>query len=215
MRPSVLRMLVLYGTAALVVAADQLIKYLVVRHLAGRPPVRLIGDFLQFRYATNSGGAFSLLTGAPVFFALMAIVVIGGILYASGRARGLPIAVSLGLLLGGAVGNLLDRLLRGDQPLRGEVVDFIKVGPWPVFNLADACIVVGGILLALLLGRPVRSGEAEGGRTSPPAAVQGGRTSPPAAVQDGQPEPPAGGSQAAPGSQAERDSGSQARSSRR
>jgi signal peptidase II len=204
MRPSVLRMLVLYGTAALVVAADQLIKYLVVRHLAGRPPVRLIGDFLQFRYATNSGGAFSLLTGAPVFFALMAIVVIGGILYASGRARGLPIAVSLGLLLGGAVGNLLDRLLRGDQPLRGEVVDFIKVGPWPVFNLADACIVVGGILLALLLGRPVRSGEAEGGRTSPPAAVQ-----------DGQPEPPAGGSQAAPGSQAERDSGSQARSSRR
>jgi signal peptidase II len=204
MRPSVLRMLVLYGTAALVVAADQLIKYLVVRHLAGRPPVRLIGDFLQFRYATNSGGAFSLLTGAPVFFALMAIVVIGGILYASGRARGLPIAVSLGLLLGGAVGNLLDRLLRGDQPLRGEVVDFIKVGPWPVFDLADSCIVVGGILLALLLGRPERHGEGEGGRASPPAGAEGGR-----------PEPPAGGSPAAPGSQAERDSGSQARSSRR
>jgi signal peptidase II len=204
MRPSVLRMLVLYGTAALVVAADQLIKYLVVRHLAGRPPVRLIGDFLQFRYATNSGGAFSLLTGAPVFFALMAIVVIGGILYASGRARGLPIAVSLGLLLGGAVGNLLDRLLRGDQPLRGEVVDFIKVGPWPVFNLADSCIVVGGILLALLLGRPERHGEVEGGRASPPAGAE-----------DGRPEPPAGGSPAAPGSQAERDSGSQARSSRR
>jgi signal peptidase II len=207
MRPSVLRMLVLYGTAALVVAADQLIKYLVVRHLAGRPPVRLIGDFLQFRYATNSGGAFSLLTGAPVFFALMAIVVIGGILYASGRARGLPIAVSLGLLLGGAVGNLLDRLLRGDQPLRGEVVDFIKVGPWPVFNLADSCIVVGGILLALLLGRPERHGEVEGGRASPPAGAEDGRPEPP--------EPPAGGSPAAPGSQAERHSGSQARSSRR
>jgi signal peptidase II len=190
MRRPVVRLVVLYGTAAAVIAADQLIKYLVVGHLAGRPPVRLIGDFLQFRYATNSGGAFSLLTGAPVFFALMAIVVIGGILYAGGRARGLPIAVALGLLLGGAVGNLLDRLLRGDQPLRGEVVDFIKVGPWPVFNLADSCIVVGGILLALLLGRPERSAGAEGGR----------------------PGPPAGGSQTAPASDAERGSGSQARS---
>lgn len=190
MRRSVLRLVVLYGTAAAVIAADQLIKYLVVRHLAGRPPVRLIGDFLQLRYATNSGGAFSLLTGAPVFFALMAIVVIGGILYASRRARGLPIAVALGLLLGGAVGNLLDRLLRGDQPLRGEVVDFVKVGPWPVFNLADSCIVVGGILLALLLGRPERSAGAEGER----------------------PEPPAGGSQTAPAADAERGTGSQARS---
>ena len=190
MRPSVQRLAVLYGTAAAVIASDQLIKYLVVRHLAGRPPIRLIGDFLEFRYATNSGGAFSLLTGAPVFFALMAIVVIGGILYASGRARGLPIAVALGLLLGGAVGNLLDRLLRGDHPLRGEVVDFIKVGPWPLFNLADSCIVIGGILLALLLGRPERTTDAEGERT----------------------EPPAGGSQTAPAGDAERSSGSQARS---
>ena len=157
-RPA-LRLAALYGTAVLVVGVDQLVKHVVVRELAGRPPVRLIGDFLQFRYATNSGGAFSLLTGAPVFFALMAIAVIGGILYASRRARGLPVALALGLLLGGAVGNLLDRLLRADQPLRGEVVDFVKVGPWPVFNLADSCIVVGGILLALLLGQRERSGE--------------------------------------------------------
>jgi signal peptidase II len=202
MRPSVLRLTVLYGTAAVVVAADQLIKYLVVRNLAGRPPVRLIGDFLQFRYATNSGGAFSLLTGAPVFFALMAIVVIGGILYASGRARGLPIAVALGLLLGGAVGNVLDRLFRGDQPLRGEVVDFIKVGPWPVFNLADSCIVVGGILLALLLGRSERGA---GERAAPPspggderaeqpsqgADLQAGRADPPDAdAEEGSGSPP-------------------------
>jgi signal peptidase II len=183
MRSSVRRLAVLYGTAAVVVAADQLIKYLVVRHLAGRPPVRLIGDFLQFRYATNSGGAFSLLTGAPVFFALMAIVVIGGILYAGGRARGLPVAVALGLLLGGAVGNLLDRLLRGDLPLRGEVVDFIKVGPWPVFNLADSCIVVGGILLALLLGRPERTAGAEGERSGPPTGDS--RTTRPSDAEQG------------------------------
>ena len=200
MRPSVLRLTVLYGTAAVVVAGDQLIKYLVVRNLAGRPPVRLIGDFLQFRYATNSGGAFSLLTGAPVFFALMAIAVIGGILYASGRARGLPIAVALGLLLGGAVGNLLDRLFRGDQPLRGEVVDFIKVGPWPVFNLADSCIVVGGILLALLLGRSERG---DGERSAPPSPEGDERAEGPAPgadLQAGRPEPPAADAEEGSGS---------------
>jgi signal peptidase II len=152
----VTRQLALYGIAAAVLAADQLSKYLVVRNLAGRPPVRLIGSLLELRYATNSGGAFSLLTGAPLFFALMAVVVIGGILYAGRRARGLPVQLALGLLLGGAAGNLLDRLLRGGVPLRGEVVDFVKVGWWPVFNLADSCIVAGGLLLALLLGRAER-----------------------------------------------------------
>jgi signal peptidase II len=200
MRPSVLRLTVLYGTAAVVIAADQLIKYLVVRNLAGRPPVRLIGDFLQFRYATNSGGAFSLLTGAPVFFALMAIAVIGGILYASGRARGLPIAVALGLLLGGAVGNVLDRLFRGDQPLRGEVVDFIKVGPWPVFNLADSCIVVGGILLALLLGRSERGGGERPAPPSPGGDERAEAPSPGERLQAERPEPPAADAEEGSGS---------------
>jgi signal peptidase II len=213
MRPSVLRLALLYGTAVLVLAADQLIKYLVVRHLAGRPPVRLIGDFLQFRYATNSGGAFSLLTGAPVFFALMAIVVIGGILYASRHARGLPIAVALGLLLGGAVGNLLDRLLRGDHPLRGEVVDFIKVGPWPLFNLADSCIVIGGILLAVLLGRPERPGGARPPQPTPPGGARSQHPGPPAGDASGvRPGPPTGDGRAAPAGDAERDSGSPPRS---
>jgi len=168
----VARQLALYGTAAVVLGADQLSKYLVVRNLAGGPPVRLIGSVVELRYATNSGGAFSLLTGAPVFFALMAVAVIGGILYAGRRARGLPVQLALGLLLGGAVGNLLDRLLRGEAPLRGEVVDFVKVGWWPVFNLADSCIVIGGLLLAFLLSRaerpPAPEGDAERGSGSGP-----------------------------------------------
>jgi signal peptidase II len=168
MRPSAKRLLVVYGIAALVIGLDQFIKWVVIQQLAGRPPLRLIGDVVDLRYTTNSGGAFSLFTGAPVFFALTAIVVIGGLVYASSRTRGLPIAVALGLLLGGAVGNVLDRLLRGDHPLRGEVVDFVKIGPWPLFNLADSCIVVGGILLALLLGRPDRSADQRGERPAPP-----------------------------------------------
>jgi signal peptidase II len=150
----------LYGTAAAVVAADQLTKYLVVRHLAGRPPLRVVGSFVELRYTTNSGGAFSLLTGAPLFFAVTAIVIVAGIVYASRRTRGVGLLVPLGLVLGGAVGNLADRLLRGGAPLQGEVVDFVKVGIWPVFNVADSCIVVGGLLLALLLGRSEREREA-------------------------------------------------------
>jgi signal peptidase II len=147
------RALALYGTAAAVLALDQLLKHLVVSNLAGRPPVDVIGRFVQLRYTTNSGGAFSLLTGAPLFFGVMAIVIVGGIVYASRRTRPLGMLVVLGLILGGALGNLADRLFRGDGLLRGEVVDFVKVGIWPVFNLADSCVVVGGILLALLLGR--------------------------------------------------------------
>jgi len=147
------RALALYGTAAAVLALDQLTKHLVVSNLAGRPPVDLIGDAVQLRYTTNSGGAFSLLTGAPLFFGLMAIVIIGGIVYASRRAQPVSMLVILGLILGGALGNLTDRLLRGEGLLRGEVVDFVKVGIWPVFNLADSCVVAGGILLAIFLGR--------------------------------------------------------------
>ena len=152
-------MLATYGTAALVLALDQLTKHLVVTNLAGRPPVDLVGSFVQLRYTTNSGGAFSLLTGAPLFFGVMAIVIIGGIVYASRRAQPLSMLVALGLILGGALGNLGDRLFRGDGLLRGEVVDFIRVGIWPVFNLADSCVVVGGILLALLLSRTERDAE--------------------------------------------------------
>ena len=153
------RALATYGTAALVLALDQLTKYLVAANLAGRPPVDLVGSFVQLRYTTNSGGAFSLLTGAPLFFGIMAMVIVGGIIYASRRAQPLSMLVVLGLILGGALGNLTDRLLRGDGLLRGEVVDFVKVGIWPVFNLADSCVVVGGILLALLLSRTERDPE--------------------------------------------------------
>jgi signal peptidase II len=155
------RVLALYGTAAVVLTLDQLTKQLVVANLAGRPPLDVIGDFVQLRYTTNSGGAFSLLTGAPLFFGIMAIVIIGGIIYASRRAQPLHMLVVLGLILGGALGNLTDRLLRdGDAGLlRGEVVDFVKVGIWPVFNVADSCVVVGGILLAILLGRAEREPE--------------------------------------------------------
>jgi signal peptidase II len=162
------RLAALYGTAALVLAADQLTKYLVVSNLAGRPPVKVVGSFVELRYTTNSGGAFSLLTGAPLFFGVMAIVIIAGIIYTARRAEGLPMVLALGLVLGGALGNLSDRLFRGDAVFDGEVVDFVKVGIWPVFNLADSCVVVGGVLLVLLFSRADRAAR-ERGRAAPDA----------------------------------------------
>jgi signal peptidase II len=164
------RHLAVYGTAAVVLALDQLIKYLVVRHLAGRPPVELLGSFLQLRYTTNSGGAFSLLTGQPLFFALTAMAIIVGLVYAARRTRGTPLLLTLGLVLGGALGNLADRLFRGEVPLRGEVVDFVKVGSFPVFNLADSCISVGGVVLALLLSRAEKQEHGEAPADTGPRA---------------------------------------------
>jgi signal peptidase II len=181
------RLALVYGTAAVVVVLDQLTKWLVVRQLGGGRPLKLLGSFLQLRYTTNSGGAFSLFTGAPLFFALTATVIAGGIVYAARRAEGRALLLALGLLLGGAVGNLLDRLLRGGVPLHGEVVDFVKVGPWPVFNLADSCITIGGLLLAFLLSRPEnRAGEepADAAARRPGAPGAGG--------EPGRPGEPAG-----------------------
>jgi signal peptidase II len=165
------RLVLVYGAAAVVVVLDQLTKWLVVRHLGGGRPLELLGSFVQLRYTTNSGGAFSLFTGAPLFFAVTATVIVGGIVYAARRAEGRALLLALGLLLGGAVGNLLDRLLRGGVPLHGEVVDFVKVGPWPLFNLADSCITIGGLLLAFLLSRPESKAAepADPGRPGEPA----------------------------------------------
>lgn len=147
------RLILVYGIAAGVLALDQTTKWLVVSNLQGNPPVRLIGDAVRFVYATNPGGAFSLLTGFPLFFAVMAVVVMGAIVYYSRRTDSAAILGVLGLLLGGALGNFSDRLFRGDRLLHGQVVDFVDVGSFPVFNVADSAITVGAITLTLLLSR--------------------------------------------------------------
>jgi signal peptidase II len=146
-----------YLTALVVVVADQITKSLVVDHLAGRPPVNLIGSFVRLLYTTNSGGAFSLFAGAPWFFAIMATLVMVAIVVYARRVDSTVVLVTLGLLLGGALGNYIDRLWRGPGLFHGEVVDFVDVGPWPVFNVADSCVTIGAILLALLIGRAGRA----------------------------------------------------------
>jgi signal peptidase II len=138
-----------------VLALDIVSKTLVVAHLANRQ-IHLLGGFLTLRESRNPGAAFSLGTSLTVMYSAIAIAVIVVILRTSRRIRSLPWAITLGLLLGGATGNLMDRIFRSPGLFRGWVVDWIQVPHWPVFNLADSAIVCGGILAVLLSARGIR-----------------------------------------------------------
>jgi signal peptidase II len=149
------RQLLIPAVAVLTVAADQITKSLAINHLDPYRPTHVVGPaYLELTY--NSGAAFSMGTGITPFLEAAVVALIVGLIAFSGRASrsaSVPVSVALGMLLGGALSNLGDRLFR-HLPVHGGVVDFIRaVGWWPVFNVADACIVVGVILL-LLTWRP-------------------------------------------------------------
>jgi len=156
------RVLVLVAVALAVLALDIVSKVVVVATLSDRAPIRLLGGFLHLRVDRNPGAAFSFAPGLTIVFSLIAITVIVVILRSSRRIRSIPWAVTLGLLLGGATGNLVDRIFRHPGVFRGWVVDWIQIPHWPVFNLADSAIVCGGVLAVLLSIRGIRlDGERE------------------------------------------------------
>lgn len=136
------------AVAAVIVVVDQLTKIWAVSALSDGP-VEVIGSLLQFRLTRNPGGAFSLLTGLTPVLAVLAGVMVVYIIRTTRRTADVVMAYSLALVLGGAVGNLVDRLVRSPGFLRGEVVDFIKVPNWPTFNVADSAITIGVILIAI------------------------------------------------------------------
>lgn len=138
----------LYFTALLVFIADQGSKAIVESQLAGNPPVVLVPGVLQLTYTTNTGGAFGLLTQFPWLFALATVIVSGIIVWQSTKTHSRFTEVALGLILGGALGNLADRLA-GGLAVDGPVTDFIDLRVWPVFNLADSAVVIGAILLVI------------------------------------------------------------------
>ena len=144
---------VLISVALTALALDAITKVVVVAHLEGGTPIELLGGLLTLRVTRNSGAAFSIGTGMTIVFTLIALGVVVAILRTARHLRSVPWAVSLGLLLGGATGNLADRLLRAPAPLKGHVVDWIELPYWPVFNLADSAIVCGGVLAVLLTAR--------------------------------------------------------------
>jgi signal peptidase II len=147
---------VLAAVTLLALAADLVTKTVAVERLSSRDPVPVVDGVLTLRLVRNPGAAFGLAQGATVVFTVVALVVVLVILRAARRLRSRGWAVGFGLVLGGAVGNLTDRLFRAPGPLRGHVVDFLELPHWPVFNLADSAIVTGGALIVLLSLRGVQ-----------------------------------------------------------
>ncbi|GAA1283566.1 signal peptidase II [Pseudonocardia aurantiaca] len=146
--------------APLVLAADIITKVVAVAELEGRAPVELLGGLVYLQLIRNPGAAFSFATGYTWLLTVIAIAVVVVIIRVSRRLRSTGWAIALGLVLGGALGNLTDRIFRSPGPLQGHVVDVVSVFAtdgrvFPVFNLADSSIVCGGVLLVLmaLLGR--------------------------------------------------------------
>ena len=145
----------LSGTAVLAVGVDQLVKELSTNNLTEGVPVRILGGLIYLSLLRNSGAAFSLGEGFTWVFPLITLAVIGWIIWMGRRLRSVPWAISLGLVLGGALGNLGDRLFRAPGPFQGHVVDMISLfAPYAekfaVFNIADSCLSVGVVLAVLL-----------------------------------------------------------------
>jgi signal peptidase II len=146
--------------AATVLAADLATKLLVVATIDPGENTRLLGGLVYLTQARNTGAAFSLAEGFTVVFTLIAVTVAVVIVRTARRLASTGWAVALGLVLGGAVGNLIDRVFRDPGFLRGGVVDFVSVfAPdgevYPIFNVADSAIVCGGLLGAVLALRGV------------------------------------------------------------
>lgn len=161
------RIRLLVTVALTVLVLDLATKALAVARIDPEQPVVVPGGFLELRLLRNAGAAFSLATGMTWLLTIVAVVVVVIIVRMARRLRSPGWAWGLGLVLGGAIGNLVDRLFRAPGPLQGRVVDFLALvhdgrSIWPVFNIADSCIITGGALLVLMatLGR-----EPDGSRT--------------------------------------------------
>jgi signal peptidase II len=142
-----------FGAAIVAVAADQLSKAWALATLDGGRVIDLVGT-LRLRLTFNEGSAFGLGGGRTTLVSLIAVVVSLVVIRLGVRASSRPWALGFGLVLGGALGNLVDRVIRdGTGLLGGRVVDFIDLQWWPVFNVADIAIVVGVGLLAVLAFR--------------------------------------------------------------
>jgi len=131
--------------AAVVLALDALTKQWAMSALADGP-IDVVGA-LRLNLVRNKAGAFGLGGAFVPFLAVGALLLVLYMVTRGDTTERLPMAVALGLVLGGALGNVADRIFRSPGFLRGAVVDFVDVGFWPVFNLADSAITCGCLLL--------------------------------------------------------------------
>ncbi|MBB5955740.1 signal peptidase II [Saccharothrix tamanrassetensis] len=173
------RVALLAAIAPVVLALDIVTKVVAVRTLEGQEPVELLGGLVYLSFLRNSGAAFGMAEGWTVILALIAFGVVGFILWIARKLRSVGWAIGLGLVLGGALGNLVDRVFRGPGPLRGHVVDFISVVEpygtfFPVFNVADSGICVGGAVIVLMA---ILQRDYDGTRVEKKSAHETGRKS--------------------------------------
>jgi len=145
----------LIGLTFTVLVADVITKQLALSYLADREPLRLLGGAVYLTLTRNSGAAFSIGVGYTAIFPVIAVFVVTAIVLLARRLRSMPWAIAMGLILGGALGNLTDRVFRAPGVFVGHVVDFISVfdeagRAFPIFNLADSALVCGVILAVLL-----------------------------------------------------------------
>ncbi|WP_328901557.1 MULTISPECIES: signal peptidase II [unclassified Streptomyces] len=154
------RACLLWAVAALAYAVDLGTKLAVVAKLEGRTTVSVLGDWLVLRVQRNPGAAFGMGAATTIVFTLVAAAVVVVVVRYSRRLASAPWAVALGLLLGGALGNLTDRVFRAPGDLQGAVVDFIAVRDFSVMNLADWAITCGcGLAVVLSFrGAPTMAG---------------------------------------------------------
>jgi signal peptidase II len=158
----------LTGVAAAVYGLDQITKILAVARLQPGDPRPLVGELLQLHLIRNAGAAFSMATGVTWVLTVVALVVVVVVVRSARRLGSVGWAVTLGLLLGGALGNLTDRLLREPGFGRGHVVDFLDYAGLFIGNVADIAIVVAALAVAV---QAVRGIGLDGRRTHAPAEV--------------------------------------------
>lgn len=174
-RRAVLALVLLAVIAAVVFVCDQLVKNWVVATLPEGVPVPVIGEVLQFTFVRNPGAAFSIASGSTWIFSIIAVAVIVVIIVFARRIRSFWWAVLFGMVLGGTLGNLFDRLFREPGFAVGHVVDFIQVIYFPaIFNVADIFIVSSAILFVLIsvvLGIGLDGSRSRGGERDAAAAA--------------------------------------------
>ena len=140
----------LAGVALLGYGLDQLTKAWAVSSLEVGVPHDFIGSLLRLRRTSNPGAAFSIATNATWVLTAVACCVIVATIYIARKLRSRAWACALGLLIGGALGNLTDRFFREPGGGKGHVVDFLELPNWPIFNVADMCIVSAAVLICIL-----------------------------------------------------------------
>ena len=153
--PNVVYRRQLLTTALIVILFDLATKIWAVARLENQTEIKVIGEFLKFSFVRNPGAAFSFGTSVTWVFTLIAIAVSITILIVSKSVTNRPWAIALGGLLGGAVGNLIDRIFRSPEVFQGHVVDFISVPNYPMFNISDSAVVISAIAMVVLSFRGV------------------------------------------------------------